>query len=190
MRHKDEYKQKAIIDATVKLVNETGFAAASVAKIAREAGVSPATLYVYYKNKEDLLVSTYVEIKRKFGLAVMRNFDPTLPIRDKLARFWSNAFAAIQEEQALFQFSEQFARTPYADLVPPNVMEDYFGPIFDTLREGIRQKIIKDLPIEILSVFMFNPVMQLANPKICAGFGREPGDVDLAFTLAWDAIKL
>ncbi|MDT8322876.1 MAG: TetR/AcrR family transcriptional regulator [Bacteroidota bacterium] len=190
MRHKDESKQQAITDATVKLVNETGFAAASVAKIARQAGVSPATLYIYYRNKEDLLVSTYVEIKRKFGLAVARNFDPSLPIRDKLARFWGNAFTCIREEPALFHFSEQFAKTPYADLVPPSVMEEYFEPIFTTLREGIRQKIIKDVPLEILSVFMFHPVMQLADPKLCAGFGNRADDVDLAFSLAWDAIRL
>ena len=64
MRTKDDVKQEALVEATVKLVNQIGFAASSVAKIAKEAGVSPATLYIYYKNKEDLLVSTYVEIKK------------------------------------------------------------------------------------------------------------------------------
>ena len=67
MRVKDDIKQDALFEATVKLVNEIGFAASSVSKIAKEAGVSPATLYVYYKNKEDLLVSTYIEIKKIWG---------------------------------------------------------------------------------------------------------------------------
>ncbi|MBU0970455.1 MAG: TetR/AcrR family transcriptional regulator; helix-turn-helix transcriptional regulator [Proteobacteria bacterium] len=47
------------------------FAASSVSKIAKEAGVSPATIYVYHKNKEDLLVSTYIEIKKNMGLAMI-----------------------------------------------------------------------------------------------------------------------
>ena len=63
MRQKDELKQDAIIHATVRLVNEIGFAASSVSKIAKAANVSPATIYIYYKNKEDLLVSTYISIK-------------------------------------------------------------------------------------------------------------------------------
>ena len=63
MRYKDEQKQDAIIQATIQLVNEIGFAASSVSKIAKQANVSPATLYIYYTNKEDLLVSTYVSIK-------------------------------------------------------------------------------------------------------------------------------
>ncbi|MCK4754383.1 MAG: helix-turn-helix transcriptional regulator, partial [Calditrichia bacterium] len=69
MRVKDEFKQDALFNATVKLVNEIGFVAASVSKIAKEANVSPATIYIYYKNKDDLLVSTYIEIKKKIGMA-------------------------------------------------------------------------------------------------------------------------
>jgi AcrR family transcriptional regulator len=190
MRYKDEHKQHAIIEATIRLVNETGFAAASVAKIAKEAGVSPATLYVYYRNKEDLIVSTYIEIKRKFGQAVMRGHDPTLPIRDKLQLFWRNAFKYIAEEPDFFRFSEQFSKTPYADLVDHTVLETHFAPIFRTLREGIEQKVIKDVPFDILTVFMFYPVMHLADPKVCMNFGRGTNDIDLAFNLAWDAIKL
>ena len=56
MRTKDGIKQEALFEATVKLVNEIGFASSSVSKIAKQAGISPATIYIYYKNKEDLLV--------------------------------------------------------------------------------------------------------------------------------------
>ena len=84
MRVKDEIKQDALFEATVKLVNEIGFAASSVSKIAKQANVSPATLYVYHKNKEELLVSTYVRIKQFMGLSVQKNFDDSQPIRDIL----------------------------------------------------------------------------------------------------------
>ena len=73
MRIKDINKQEAIISATVELVNEIGFVSSSVSKIAKKANVSPATIYIYYKNKEDLLISTYVEIKKKMSLAIFKN---------------------------------------------------------------------------------------------------------------------
>ena len=50
MRTKDEQKKEALFKATVKLVNEIGFAASSVSKIAKEASVSPSTLYVFFEN--------------------------------------------------------------------------------------------------------------------------------------------
>ncbi|MBR3395145.1 MAG: helix-turn-helix transcriptional regulator, partial [Firmicutes bacterium] len=48
MRTRDPEKQKKIKEATVRLILREGINGASVAKIAREAEVSPATIYVYY----------------------------------------------------------------------------------------------------------------------------------------------
>ena len=95
MRIKDDEKRKALFEATVKVVNDIGFASSSVSKIAREANVSPATLYVYYENKEDLLVSTYIDIKLNLSRAILKDFDATLPIRDILQNFWLNMFDYI-----------------------------------------------------------------------------------------------
>ena len=92
MRTRDDEKQEALFEATVKLVNEIGFVSSSVSKIAKEAGVSPATIYVYYKNKEDLLVSTYIDIKLHISRAILKNFDDTLPIRDILKGVWFSMF--------------------------------------------------------------------------------------------------
>ena len=190
MRHKDAQKQQAIIRATIKLVNEIGFDSASVSKIAREAGVSPATLYVYYQNKEDLLVSTYVHIKQTFAEKVVKDFDPSLPIRDQLKHFWNSAFEAIRSEPEPFHFSEQFAKTPYMSLVDSAIVEKSFAPIMETVRRGIEQKIIKNVSFEIITVFMFYPVMTLANPRVCMHFNEQPENVDIAFDMAWDAIRL
>ena len=99
MRTKDDEKEAALFEATVKLVNEIGFAASSVSKIAREAGVSPATIYIYHKNKEDLLVSTYIEIKLNLSKALLRDFDERLPIRDILRNVWFNMFEYIATKE-------------------------------------------------------------------------------------------
>jgi AcrR family transcriptional regulator len=117
MRIRDDIKQEALFEATVKLVNDIGFAASSVAKIANEANVSPATLYVYYKNKEDLIVSTYISIKRDLSHAILIDHDDTRPIRDIMKRFWFNAFEYIANHPGHFQYSEQFANSPYSALV-------------------------------------------------------------------------
>jgi AcrR family transcriptional regulator len=61
MRQKDEEKKESIKQAVIKLILEQGFHGASIAKIAREAGVSPATVYIYYANKDDMLREIYEE---------------------------------------------------------------------------------------------------------------------------------
>jgi len=190
MRIKDQHKQDAIIDATVKLVNEIGFVSSSVSKIAKKANVSPATLYIYYKNKEDLLVSTYVEIKKKMSKELLKNFDINLPFRDIFEVFWKNGFDFVRQNRALFQYSEQFANSPFSDLVNPEDLEKHFEPIIKVLQNGIEQKIIKDVPFDILATFVFYPIMIMSNTKKCRALELNEEAIDIAFTLAWDAIKL
>lgn len=189
MRTKDELKKEALLRATVKLVNEIGFAYSSVSKIAKEAGVSPSTLYVFFQNKEDLLVSTYMKIKRDISRAMMTGFDDSLPIRDTLRNVWRNMFAYISNSSDDYQFVEQFANSPYADLIDRESLEKHFIPLIEVVRLGIEQKIIKRRERPFLAAFLFHPISYLANPRLCQGLELSAEDIDNAFDMAWDAIK-
>lgn len=48
------YMSDMIISAAAKLFGTAGYQGASMEQIAREAGISPATIYQYFKNKQDL----------------------------------------------------------------------------------------------------------------------------------------
>ena len=190
MRTRDDIKQDALFKATVKLVNDIGFASSSVSKIAKQANVSPATLYVYYKNKEDLLVSTYIDIKRNLSHAILKNFDNSLPIRDILRGVWFNMFDYISLHQDYFQFTEQFSNSPYSALVNKKDVEKFFDPVIAVLQRGIEQKIIKDVEFDILVAFIFFPIMILCNSRLCPNVELNEATIETAFTMAWDAIKL
>lgn len=63
MRTKDENKIKAIKEAVIALCEADGFTNLTTAKVAKRAGVSPATIYLYYQDKTDLLSRLYEEVK-------------------------------------------------------------------------------------------------------------------------------
>lgn len=58
---KDKPKYKQIIDAAVIVIAENGYHQAQVSKIAKQAGVADGTIYLYFKNKEDILISVFQE---------------------------------------------------------------------------------------------------------------------------------
>lgn len=190
MRIKDELKQEAIIQATIKLVNEIGFVSSSVSKIAKEADVSPATIYIYYKNKEDLLVSTYIELKQKLSEALLKGFNEKEPFRDILNKVWQNGFEFVQNYRKYYQYIEQFSNSPFSDLVNKEQLEKHFEPMLRVLKKGIEQKVIKDVSFDMLSAFIFYPMMILSNPKLCQTFEPTNENIEKSFSLAWDAIKL
>jgi TetR/AcrR family fatty acid metabolism transcriptional regulator len=53
--------RRAILDAAVKVVAEKGYYSARTAEIAEKAGVAAGTIYNYFKNKDDLLISIFNE---------------------------------------------------------------------------------------------------------------------------------
>lgn len=190
MRHKDDIKRDAIHNATIKLVNEIGFVASSVSKIAKEAGVSPATIYIYFENKEDLLSSVYLDVKKKLSQAMLNDFDADRPVRDTLNLLWLNVFNHITNNQESFRYTEQFSYSPYHNRVDHAEIDQYFQPVFKVLERGIQQKIIKDTSLEVLAVFIFYPVLMLSNSNVCLNFKATEENIEKTFQMAWDAIKL
>ena len=190
MRTKDDQKKEALFKATVKLVNEIGFASSSVSKIAKEANVSPSTIYVFFENKDDLLVSTYVEIKHNLSKALLEDLDEKRPIRDIIKSVWFRVFKYISNNLEAYDYVEQFANSPYSSLVDRETLEKEYIPIINVIEKGIEQKIIKNVDMNLLVAFMFNPISRLANPRLCHGLEMDKEGLELAFTMAWDAIKL
>jgi TetR/AcrR family fatty acid metabolism transcriptional regulator len=52
-------KGERILDAAERIFARHGFFAARVSEIAREAGVADGTIYLYFKSKDDLLISLF-----------------------------------------------------------------------------------------------------------------------------------
>ncbi|AIY05117.1 transcriptional regulator, TetR family [Planococcus sp. PAMC 21323] len=67
MEKKNKPKYKQIIDAAVIVIAENGYHQAQVSKIAKQAGVADGTIYLYFENKEDILISVFQD---KMGLFV------------------------------------------------------------------------------------------------------------------------
>ena len=65
---KSQIKREALVRATINLVNNNGFHAAPMSKIAKMAEVSPGTIYQYFENKQDLINQVYIEVKAAFPL--------------------------------------------------------------------------------------------------------------------------
>ena len=52
-------KRERILSAALKVFADRGFYNAKVSEVAREAGVADGTIYLYFRNKDDLLISLF-----------------------------------------------------------------------------------------------------------------------------------
>ena len=56
MKIKDDNKINDIYAATLKLVKANGLAGITMQAVAKEAGVATGTLYIYFQNKDELII--------------------------------------------------------------------------------------------------------------------------------------
>src|SRR5690625_680699 len=59
--NKSRPKYGQIIEAALQVIAENGYHASQVSKIAKQADVADGTIYLYFKNKEDILISVFKE---------------------------------------------------------------------------------------------------------------------------------
>lgn len=57
MNRKDKYHR--ILESAIKVFADHGFSQSTISQIAKEAGVADGTIYLYFKNKDDILVQFY-----------------------------------------------------------------------------------------------------------------------------------
>ena len=189
MRIKDPQKEAALCEATVRLVNDIGFAEASVAKIAKAAGVSPATLYTYFKSKDDLLVSTYQAIMRRMAASYFAGLDEESSIKERLRTVWKNMYAYISSNRADYLFEEQFSKSPYMQHIGLEEHKSFFAPLAAVIRQGVERNILKKSHFHMHMLFFYYPVLTLANPNGCHAVRLEDAVIEAAFEFAWDAIR-
>ncbi|MDY6854543.1 MAG: TetR/AcrR family transcriptional regulator [Thermodesulfobacteriota bacterium] len=82
-----EDKHKRILQAAIKVFAQNGFYNSKVSEIAKEAGVADGTIYLYFKNKDDILISLFEEemerIIQNMKQEIKKGEDPF----EKLKRF-------------------------------------------------------------------------------------------------------
>lgn len=64
-REKDYSKIDKIFEATLRIVYEKGFAGIKLTDVARLSGIAIGTIYLYFKDKDDLISQLYQYIQRK-----------------------------------------------------------------------------------------------------------------------------
>jgi TetR/AcrR family transcriptional repressor of multidrug resistance operon len=160
MRTKDESKEQAIREKAIEMIVNKGFDGLSMQKLAKAAKVSPATIYLYFKNREDLLNQLYIDIDKLFAEATLKNFDPNMSFEQGLWLQWKNRFAHnIRYPHHIF-FMEQFRNSPLINHrdIKENNFKEAMGLFF---KNAIRRNELIELPVEIFWAIAYGPLYTL-----------------------------
>ncbi|MBW2102262.1 MAG: TetR/AcrR family transcriptional regulator, partial [Deltaproteobacteria bacterium] len=100
-KRKNSQKYYRIIEAATRIFAEKGFFQAKVSDIAREAGVADGTIYIYFENKDDILISLFEEQIKVVLDNMIRDVSGEKGPIEKLRRFALTHLELIEKNKSM-----------------------------------------------------------------------------------------
>ncbi|MEI4769354.1 TetR/AcrR family transcriptional regulator [Psychrobacillus sp. FJAT-51614] len=136
---KDKPKYKQIIDAAIIVIAENGYHQSQVSKIAKQAGVADGTIYLYFKNKEDILISVFEEKMEMFAENLKVILKENTTSSEKLFKMIENHFNVLAEDHHLATVTQlELRQSNLALRLRINeILKNYLVLLDTILKEGI-----------------------------------------------------
>ena len=165
-------KYNLIVDAAVKVIAENGYHNSQVSRIAKEAGVADGTIYLYFKNKEDILISLFRE---RLGSLIDRfhhNIKDTDSTTGALRSICETHFAALEEDVHLAFVTQIELRQSSLELRKEIglVVKPYIELIENVVRQGIEAGEFRaDLDPKLTRLLLFGAMDEVVTSWLISG---------------------
>ena len=162
---KDENKHQKILQAAIKVFSEKGFYNSRVSEIAKEANVADGTIYLYFRNKDDILISLFEEEFGKIVQNMRAALEKDQDALQKIKRFAITHLSIVSKQQELGEvmgvevrqsskFMKEYINKPFIE---------YLNIIRSVVIEGQEKGLIrKDLTPGIMKRAFFGALDEMA----------------------------
>jgi len=162
---RDPGKPQQIIDAAIRVFARTGYYNSRVSDIAREAGIASGTIYLYFKTKDDILVTLFREKMAEWVAFVQREIARESDAVAKIRRLVALHFSVLERDPDLAEVVQVELRQGHKFFRGASAHEvsAYFDLIGSVLREGVAAgRFQPDLPVKVATKVLFGAMDQVA----------------------------
>lgn len=180
-RPRSQDRRDAILSAAARVIASHGTGAATAA-IAKEAGVSNGSLFVYFDTKAALLNELYLALKAEMTAAVAAGLDAQGEPREQVRRMWTQWLAWATADPGK---RRALAQLDVADDITDGsrqIAHAGFSAIADLLNRGRASGPMQDVPLS----FVLTLVTAVAEATIDAVI-REPDQAEARGSAGFDA---
>src|SRR5215203_2885270 len=131
-------KRDALLRAAIETFAARGYFNAQVADVARTAGVAAGTVYLYFRGKDDLLISIFDKTMKEAiaaGRATISALDDPLAQLRAVARLHLDRMSRDRDLAIVFQV-ELRQSTKFMERFSATHLRDYLGIISDVVAKG------------------------------------------------------
>lgn len=165
-------KYHRILDAAIKVFAEQGFHQSTISQIAREAGVADGTIYLYFKNKDDILVQFFNYKTKQVFSGFRDEMEKGSSIEDKLRNLIRRHLEVFQKDKymALVYQAETRRNSPVVASQIREMAKLYLDIVAEIVEQGQMEGTIrKDLYLGLVKRFILGAVEEVIHTWLRSG---------------------
>ena len=156
-------KRELIIQTAIKLFTENGFDNTSTASITKKAKVATGTLFHYFKNKKELISEAHLDTKREFFAELKKNLSENDSTENTIKKLFTDSILWGISNPEKIKFLLQFSASPYISSVARKKIEADEEYFIGFLKKAIKEKLVKNLPIDYIVNSCFTQMASTVN---------------------------
>jgi len=175
-RVEKNHKYHQILEAAVKVFARQGFHQSTVAEIAKEAGVADGTIYLYFKNKDDILVQFFSYRAKQVFESFREEVDRAQTSLDKLRNVVRRHLAEFQRDRdgAVVYQVETHQNSRLAEAQIREMSQMYRDLISEIVEQGQQEGTIRrDLYVGLVKRFIIGAVDEVINTWLHSDGGYD-----------------
>ena len=177
-----------ILKAADTLMAKYGVQYLSTHKIAKEAGVSVGTIYLYFKDKETLLNQLVLYLFELFHQAIDAKYNPNLPLFEQYKQLWLAEWTFMLENPTVVQNMHQYESLPQFQAVLRECLNSEFTAWNKLVLKGKTEGVIAPLPSEILFSMSLGIAWQVMYHQLVVGKDYSQALLNEIIQRTWNAI--
>ncbi len=161
MRTRDINKEEIVKQKAIEMIVTQGIEGFGMNRLAKECGISVATLYIYYSDKEDLIKKIGIEIGKNFFEKMFNGFSADMSFKDGLRNQWENRIHFNLNFTMQATCFELLKHSTYGDSIINEVTGDYKQLMAEFMLASIERKELISIPYEIFWSIAYGPLYSL-----------------------------
>ena len=162
MRKRDPDKEDLVKQTAIALIVKDGLERFSMNRLAKACNISVATLYIYYKDRDDLIINIAMESGRLMSEAIIKDFDPEQSLEDGLRQQWINRYKFMVDYPHLSLFFDQLRSSSYQEEFLRGFLKDFIIVMGKFMRNVIERGEVENMTIETYWSIAYAPLYSLA----------------------------
>jgi TetR/AcrR family fatty acid metabolism transcriptional regulator len=176
---RDPDKPQQIIEAAVRVFARKGYYNSRVSDIAREAGIAAGTIYLYFRTKDDILVTLFRDKMAQFVGSLRKAIADEPDAVAKLSRLIRLHFEMLEEDPELAEVVqvEQRQGQKFFRGASAQEISSYFALIASVIEEGVAEgRFRPELAVKVATKALFGAMDQMATSWVLGKRGYRLAD--------------